>query len=167
MVKQTVKEALILIFIAVGIALAVYAVRPDLMARPPASVNQPAGELPTTESSFAEISIEEAARLYEEESVIFVDARHADDYEAGHIKGAVNLYAMDQDTWLSGFLYATDPTFTIVTYCDGESCHLATELAELLYMNGYNNIFYLRNGWSQWREGGFPTEGFTHGQLKR
>lgn len=158
MVKQTVKEALILIFSAVGIALAVYAVSPDNMAHPPAVVDQRAEELPTTESTFAEISIEEAARLYEEKSVIFVDARHADDFEAGHIKGAVNLYAMDQDIWLSGFLYATDPTFTIVTYCDGESCHLATELAELLYLNGFNNIFYLNNGWSQWLEGGFPTE---------
>lgn len=158
MVKQTAKEAFILILAAVGIALAVYAVRPDKIGDIPEAIDQGSTEQSGIESTFSEISIDEAARFLKEESVIFADARHADDFEAGHIKGAVNLYAMDQDAWLPGFLYATDPTFTIVTYCDGESCQLATELAEILHLNGFSNIFYLKNGWSRWRDGGFPVE---------
>ena len=105
-----------------------------------------------------EQDLKEAVRLYKEEGAIFADARHATDFEAGHIKGAINLYVMDQDAWLPGFLYATNPTAMIITYCDGASCHLATELAELLQLNGFGNVHYLKNGWSRWRDGGFPVE---------
>ena len=51
-----------------------------------------------------------------------------------------------------------DPAKVIITYCDGEDCHLAPALAELLFFNGFNNVRYLRNGWTRWREGGFPVE---------
>ena len=102
------------------------------------------------------ISIDEAYRLYQEENVVFADARHAVDYAAGHIKGAVNLTVTESDSWLSGFLAATDPATVIVTYCDGESCHLAPELAELLYFNGFEHVFYIENGWTRWREKGLP-----------
>ena len=64
----------------------------------------------------------------------------------------------DEDTWLSDFLAATDAATGIVAYCDGEECHLASELAELLSFNGFINIRYLRNGWTRWREGGFAVE---------
>jgi rhodanese-related sulfurtransferase len=158
MVKQAAKEAFFLILAAVGIALAVYAVRPDKIGLMPAAVNE--GNVPqsTADSGFSEISIEDAVRLYEEKSAIFADARHAADFEAGHIKGAVNLNTADQGIWLSDFLAATDPATVIVTYCDGEDCHLAPALAELLFLNGFNNVRYLKNGWTRWREGGFPME---------
>jgi rhodanese-related sulfurtransferase len=111
-----------------------------------------------TDTGFSEISIEDAARLYEEKGAIIADARHATDFEAGHIKAAVNLYSADQDTWLPGFLEATDPATVIITYCDGNDCHLATQLAELLLLNGFERVHYLKNGWTRWREGGYPVE---------
>ena len=80
------------------------------------------------------------------------------DFEAGHIKNAAHLYVAEQDVWLSGFLTATDPLAMIITYCDGEECHLATELAELLSINGFENVRYLKNGWTRWRDGGFPVD---------
>ncbi|MDX2455269.1 rhodanese-like domain-containing protein [Desulfosarcina sp.] len=163
MVKQAVKEAFILILAAVGIALAVYAVRPDKIGGIPAAVDQGAVRQSPTESGFSEISIEEALGLYEEKSIIFADARHAADFEAGHIKGAVHLYTADQGIWLTEFLAVTDPAAVIVTYCDGEDCHLATELADLLFINGFDNVRYLKNGWTRWREGGYPVESSNAG----
>jgi rhodanese-related sulfurtransferase len=158
MVKQAAKEAVILLLIAVGSALSVYAVRPDKIGKIPAAVNAGAGGGLSTAGAVSEISVEDAVRLYQENRVIFADARHRADYEAGHIKGAVNLYAADQDTWLPGFLSATDPATVVVAYCDGADCHLAPELAEILFFNGFDHVRYLKNGWSRWRDGGFPVD---------
>ena len=158
MFKLAAKEALILIGAAVAVALAVYAVRPDKIGIIPAAVNQDGGQQLQTESGFSEISLEDAVRLYQEKGAIFADSRHAADFEAGHIQGAVHLYTADQEIWLNGFLAATDPATVIVTYCDGADCHLAPALAELLFFNGFDNVRYLKNGWTRWREGGFPVE---------
>ena len=158
MLKQAAKEALILIGTAVTIAIAVYAVRPDKIWINPASLSQDAAQQSLSESGFSEISIEDAVHLYQENGAIFADARHAADFAAGHIRGAVNLVAADQEIWLPEFLTATDPTAVIIAYCDGENCHLAPALAELLFFNGFNNVRYLKNGWTRWRDGGFPIE---------
>lgn len=158
MVKQAAKEVFVLILAAVGIALVVYAVRPDKIGLIPDAVDEGIARQSPTESDFTEISIEDALRRYKNKSVIFADARHTADFEAGHIQGAVHLYAADQEIWLPEFLAATDPAAVIVTYCDGEDCHLATELAQLLFLNGFDNVHYLKNGWTRWREGGFAVE---------
>ncbi|MBC2710200.1 MAG: rhodanese-like domain-containing protein [Desulfosarcina sp.] len=158
MVKQATKEAFVLILAAVAMALAVYAVRPDKIGLIPAADNEGAVQQSPSNSGFSEISIGDAVRLYEEKSAIFADSRHTVDYEAGHIKGAVHLYMADREIWLSDFLTATDPATVIVTYCDGEDCHLAPELAELLFFNGFENVYYLTNGWTRWRDGGFAVE---------
>jgi rhodanese-related sulfurtransferase len=46
----------------------------------------------------------------------------------------------------------------IITYCDGPNCHLAPELAEFLFFNGFDHVFYLENGWTRWRDHGYPVE---------
>lgn len=156
MVKQTIKEAAVLILVAAGIALAVYALRPDKIRMMASESNNGPAQQSPEEIGFSQISVEEALRLYEEKKAIFADARHLSDFEAGHIKGAVHLYSADRDTWLPGFLRATSPDTVIVTYCDGEVCDLAPELAELLVLNGFVQVRYLENGWTRWRESGFP-----------
>ena len=158
MLKQATKEALILIGTAVAIALVVYTVRPDKIGVTPVALNEGDTRQSTAEKGFSEIPIDEALRLYEEKGAIFADARHAADFAVGHVKGAVHLYAADQAVWLPDFLAATDPATVIVTYCDGADCHLAPALAELLVINGFDNVRYLKNGWTRWREGGFPVE---------
>lgn len=158
MIKQAAKEAVTITLVAVGIALAVYAVRADKIGPLPAAVNQGSVPQSPTKSGYSEISLEEAVHLYEEKSALFADARQAVDFEAGHIKGAVHLDTADQEVWLREFLDATDPSAVIVTYCDGENCHLAPALAELLFFNGFDNVRYLKNGWTRWQSGGFPIE---------
>jgi len=158
MLKQSIKEALILILAALGIAVAVYAIRPDKIvpATKPAAEDQAGSSL--EESGAREISIEDAWALFQSKGAIFTDSRHRADFEAGHIQGAIHLYAADADTWLSDFLSAAEPQTSIVAYCDGEDCQLARELAELLFLNGFEKVRYLRNGWTRWREKGFPVE---------
>lgn len=157
-IKQTIKEATILILAAVGIAIAIHIIRPDRIA--PVVDRPNGGDVQTIQQTLGvrEISVEEARHLFKEEGVLFADSRHRADYEAGHIQGAVNLNVTEPDAWLPDFIPATDPATRIVTYCDGESCPLAEELAELLVLNGFENVGYLKNGLTRWRESGLPVE---------
>lgn len=158
MMKQAIKEAVILSIVAVVLAAAVYVVRPDKVGLAPGTVDDAGGQPATAEQGFAEISIDDARRHFGEKGVIFADARHPADYEAGHIQGAVNLYASEPDAWLTDVLAGVDPQDLIIAYCDGEDCHLATQLAELLVLNGFENVTYLKNGWTRWRESGYPID---------
>ena len=158
MVKQATKEALILILVSIGVAVVVYGVRTDKIK--PVSITEKNSSNPqqSNEAVVTEIPLYEAVRLFKEKSAIFADARNPLDFEAGHIKGAVNLYLPDQDGWLPDFPASTDPTAIIITYCDGDACHLAPDLAEILFFNGFDQVHYLKNGWSLWNESGHPVE---------
>ena len=157
MLGKAVQEALILIAVAVAVALAVYAVRPDKIGTRSAQ-EAPIASPPETARGVSEISLDAAAQRWGTPGVIFADARHPDDYQAGHIRGAVSLYPEDADQWLPSFLAGTDPAAVIITYCDGEGCHLAARLAELLSLNGFETVYYLKDGWRRWQDGGFPTD---------
>lgn len=158
MIIQAAREAVILLIAAVAIGLAVYALRPDKIQGPSAA--SVTGEMASAVEGkgLSVLSVDEAFDLYQGENVVFADARHAIDYTAGHIEGAVNLTVAESASWISDFLAATDPATVIITYCDGENCHLAPELAELLFFNGFDHVFYLENGWTRWRERGYPVE---------
>jgi thiosulfate sulfurtransferase len=158
MLKNAAREALIITLAAVGIALAVYAVRPDKIGNPSPPSATDATQKPAGEVGYREMAIEDALRWFEDGGAIFADARHAVDFAAGHIKGAVHLSVDEQESWLPDFLATTDPATVIITYCDGEACHLATQLAELLFYNGFDRVYYLKNGWTRWRESGLPIE---------
>jgi rhodanese-related sulfurtransferase len=158
MTRQTFKEAIILVAVAVGLALGVYALRPDKIDSLPRAVSQHAAPQTQFEAGLSEISLSDAFNRFEASDAIFADSRHPADYEAGHIQGALNLTVADPDAWLSDFLAETDPAALIITYCDGDACHLATDLVELLSLNGFENVHFLKNGWTRWRESGFPIE---------
>jgi rhodanese-related sulfurtransferase len=103
-----------------------------------------------------EISLQDAARLFADGQAVFIDARDADTYAAGHVQGALSLplFSFAQD-----FPALRDRLegMTVITYCDGERCTLSSELADQLRANGLENVHELRNGWTLWQEQGLPT----------
>ena len=152
------REAALLIAAAVGLALLANAWRPDglsLFTAPPA-----AGELP---ADALQIPLEEAARRHADGSALFVDARAAADFAAGHIRGALNGPDHEFDRWIEGFIAATEPETVIVAYCEGSRCELSKSLVEKLQSLGYANARYLPDGWGQWKAQGLPTETGTAG----
>ncbi len=158
MLKRAAKEAVIIIMAASIIGLITDAVRPD-KAVISSVANVPHETVPLAEEQgVATISIDEAFDLYQKGNAIFADARHGVDYAAGHIHGAINLMADESAPDVAEFLSTTDPTTPIITYCDGEHCRLAPELAQLLFFNGFDHVFYIENGWTRWRERGYPVE---------
>jgi len=108
------------------------------------------------------ISPEEVKSLFAAGQVLFLDARFASDYEAGHIQGALNLPWQEFDAYFDQIVQQLPEDRTIVTYCDGETCDLSKDLARALIEMGFANVRVLVNGWSVWKNMDLPvTNGGT------
>lgn len=103
------------------------------------------------------ISLADAMSLYNSPHTIFIDARPKEDYLKGHIKGALNLYMEEYDTWAPKVLPNVPKEATIVTYCGAEECELSLFLARNMNVDGYKNLKIFFGGWEEWLKAGLPT----------
>ena len=102
------------------------------------------------------INLKFAKYLFDEKTAVFIDARDAEDYEAGHIENAVNIpfdyyedYEEVMDTLDSGGIY--------IVYCSGEECSLSLDLADHLYNEKLiDKLLIFEGGWPEWRDAGYP-----------
>lgn len=102
------------------------------------------------------VSLDEARALFFARQAVFLDARSPEVYQLGHILGARNLPWLAFDAHRGKIMADIPKGAMIVTYCDGESCHLSEELALALFTEGYFNIRVLVNGWRRWEEHRLP-----------
>jgi rhodanese-related sulfurtransferase len=105
------------------------------------------------------IPLAEAKELWDLGTAFFLDARAPADYAAGHIALSHNLPVEQFDQYFPKMAAMLSPDSEIVVYCDGEQCDLSHSLMTLLReRGGYNHVRVLANGWTLWRNAGFPTE---------
>ena len=103
------------------------------------------------------ITLSEAKRAFDENSVVFVDSRNGDEFAEGHISGAVNIPWEEFEIRSSELLVHIPEHIPLITYCGG-SCESSAELAEALVEMGYTEISILLNGWQLWIEADYPVE---------
>jgi rhodanese-related sulfurtransferase len=110
------------------------------------------------------ITAEELKQMIEKKAdMVTVDTRDGGSYEAGHIKGAVNIYydptadPMDRQM----MLIALPMDKLIVTYCDCTDDANSAHMAEELYKLGYDRekVKVLSGGSLRWVELKYPLEG--------
>lgn len=124
-----------------------------LPVRDPGNIEKKAD---TAQEDPLRIPLREAERLYKEEAALFIDARPESAYQAGHIKGAVNLPWQKAEEQFYEVVENVPADKPIITYCDGESCELSDFLASFLQDIGYENAKALHDGWGRWKEKGLP-----------
>ena len=99
-----------------------------------------------------------ARKLFNTGEYVFVDARSIEDYQEGHIKGAVSLPVGQVEEKLSEFLDHYPPETAIITYCSGRTCQDSHRLAEVFMEMGYENINVFIDGFPGWENEGHPVE---------
>jgi rhodanese-related sulfurtransferase len=104
------------------------------------------------------IAYDEARVFFMSKDAVFIDSRHAFDYNLGHITGALNLPLKDFDT-MKHMLDDIPKDRTVVSYCDGEECNSSIELAMKLQGLGFSNVKIFFGGWREWQMRGEPVEG--------
>jgi len=103
-------------------------------------------------------TVDRARKLYDSGQYIFVDARSPEDYEEGHIKGAVSLPVGQFDEKIAAFEERYPPQASIITYCSGRTCLDSHHLAEFLLEFGYDHVTVFIDGFPGWEAEGHPIE---------
>lgn len=101
------------------------------------------------------ITVEQATPLCADCSAAFVDARTAEQYQAGHVSGAVHLPPGDVPP---DVLESLKKFETTVVYDDDASCILAEAVAMGLREMGLKDVRVLTGSWPAWAAAGAPGE---------
>jgi rhodanese-related sulfurtransferase len=104
------------------------------------------------------IDLAQARDLYRSKGAVFVDARSGDEFQAGHIPGAVLLTQEMAERGISAFREIFPPDTLLAVYCSGAECESSAEVAERLAEAGYTHVRVLPGGWEEWQARGYPVE---------
>src|SRR5687768_1166307 len=99
------------------------------------------------------VSMQELLKRARSAEVVILDTRPANEYEAGHIAGALSVPVAD----LRRRLKALPANREYVAYCRGPYCVYADQAVALLHAKG-RRARRLLEGFPEWRAAGFPVE---------
>ncbi|MDH3326384.1 MAG: metalloregulator ArsR/SmtB family transcription factor [Gammaproteobacteria bacterium] len=108
----------------------------------------------TVKDSLEAIPSDELVERARQGMITVLDVRPIEEYEAGHLPGAVNIPLSE----LENKLATLDKTKEIVAYCRGPHCVLAFDAVEQLRARGLK-ARRLDGGYPEWKLKGLPTEG--------
>lgn len=102
------------------------------------------------------IGRDDLMRRIEDGEVQVVDVRPAEEFDAGHIPGALSL-PFGELTEMTARLEALDHNLDLVAYCRGAHCVMAHDAVRLLEAEG-RHAARLEDGMLEWRLSGLPVE---------
>ncbi len=144
-------EALVLVAVSAGLAVLANAAHPQGLSWSPAPVA-------VQEQNTGVMDAREAMELVESGRGLFLDARHPEDFAAGHIPGALSvppgLFAEEVEAMLA----EAGQGKVLVAYCSNMQCPLAPRLAEGLDMIGIEGVRVFEGGMQEWVQAGGGVE---------
>jgi rhodanese-related sulfurtransferase len=84
--------------------------------------------------------------------VTVIDARYPPDYEAGHIRGAVNIPINSDFDRINGLLPGVNRDNPIVVYCKNVTCPFSKTVASMLASKGFAHVGLFVGGWEEWEQ---------------
>jgi len=107
-------------------------------------------------SSPKAIKLEQAYSLFNK-GILFIDARDEADYLAGHITNAINIPFDDFDNHKQK-LESISKNKPVVIYCAGTECDLSILLGNLMFDEGYKQVYIFFGGWNEWLDANYPVK---------
>src|SRR3954471_21004435 len=107
--------------------------------------------LAAVKSEITEISAQEAAaRVAEQPGPVLIDVRERDEYEQGHIPGAIHIPRGNLESRIDNAV--ADRKTPLIVYCaaGNRSAYAAKTLNEL----GFDDVLSISGGFSQWKQNG-------------
>ncbi|MEQ9397996.1 MAG: rhodanese-like domain-containing protein [Longimicrobiales bacterium] len=87
------------------------------------------------------------------ENFVLVEVLPEDEYESGHLPGAVNVPGDRLRSTVPALV--PDRDTTVVVYCASPACTASDKAARVLTDMGYADVRHYRGGKEHWEEGGF------------
>ncbi|MDQ7072577.1 MAG: rhodanese-like domain-containing protein [Gammaproteobacteria bacterium] len=105
-------------------------------------------------TSLAEISPQQASKIVASDNAVIIDVRTQEEWDAGHIPGAVHIPLSDVKSRLDDF--KTYEGKTLVMQC--RSGKRSAKAANILLDAGFNNVSNLKGGIMAWKKEKLPVE---------
>jgi len=105
----------------------------------------------TEKDNLDPIPADELLEMAKQDLITVLDVRPKEEFDAGHVQGAVNIPNDELEQHLKKF----DPAHEIVAYCRGPHCILAFEAVEQLRKKGFK-ARRLEHGFPEWKIAGLP-----------
>jgi rhodanese-related sulfurtransferase len=85
-------------------------------------------------------------------SELLIDARTKQDYEKGHIDGAINIPVNSSPEEIKRVMSPFPATKRIIVYCQSSRCGFAKNIVQKLFRQGFQNVLLFQGGWEQWQQ---------------
>ena len=156
-IKIAIVQALVIVAVAAAVGLVFNALSPKGIN----PFNRPS-DVPVSSDGGREsiriIGLDEAQAAVES-GVSVIDARRKEDFDEGHIPGAMLLDYYDMETYKDRVLPRLSSDRLIMVYCSEFSCDDSELLAKELYALGFMRLIVFKGGFAEWTAAGLPVEG--------
>jgi rhodanese-related sulfurtransferase len=98
------------------------------------------------------LDVQTAATLAEREDVVILDVREQDEWDAGHIPGALFIPMSE----IQGRLSEVPSDKTVIVQC--RSGNRSSQVTDYLQQQGFTNIRNMAGGLNAWQAAGLPVE---------
>lgn len=120
---------------------------------PGSPVKMAPGVTPDAVRSVRRITVDEAVKLVNSGKAVYVDVRSTEQYEKGHIKGAISM----PQSQMVKRLRDVPAGMTLITYCACSAEQSSGRAVLQLAAHGVKNAVALTGGWDAWNRKGLPT----------
>ncbi len=118
-----------------------------------ADVNQLVNTYLSVKDEMEPVQREELMERVRQGLVTVIDVRPVEEYEAGHLPGAINIPPVE----LKKRLAELDPAQDVVAYCRGPHCVFSYDAVAELRLQG-RSAARLEDGFPEWKSAGYPVE---------
>jgi rhodanese-related sulfurtransferase/DNA-binding transcriptional ArsR family regulator len=125
----------------------------DVAERHIAEVDRLVGTYLTVKDELEAVPRETLLERVKEGLVTVLDVRPVEEYDAGHVPGAVNVPLAELEQHLERLPRKQD----VVAYCRGPHCVLAFDAVAKLRTQGYS-AQRMQDGFPEWKSAGYPVE---------
>jgi len=108
-----------------------------------------------TEKGIKVVDVKTAKKLYDQKANFF-DAREKRHFQKEHIKGAYPVYFDVSKAQYIVIQLPKDKEEKLLFYCYGETCANSYEAALAVRKLGYTNVYWLLNGFNEWKAKKYP-----------
>ena len=149
--------AIVVVSVVVGFAFNSFSRNGINPFRVPAKVPVTAGGAQAGAEGIRIIDLEETRRVVESGASV-IDARRKDEYDEGHIPGAILFDYYDMGTYRDQVLPLLSNEGEIMVYCSEATCDDSELLAKELYLLGFTKLLIFKGGFAEWSSAGLPVE---------